>query len=100
MLIKLGKMGLRSSWKLKSKFAGRAFKRSLVRCVIIGLMTVVIRHYVKDSIRIVKKHNGVPEHHKRGGHPHKHSRKLSASEYDDEDELMLEELEHWEPVKH
>lgn len=79
-IIGLGKMGLRTSWKLKAGFARCAFKRSMMRTLFLVLVTLVIRHYVKDSIHIVKKHNGVEDkhhHHKRGNHPHKHhDRKL------------------------
>ena len=72
-IIGLGKMGLRTSWKLKAGFARCALKRSIIRTVFLVFITLAIRHYVKESIHIVKKHNGDDTtHHKRGNHPHKH----------------------------
>jgi hypothetical protein len=100
-IIGLGKLGLRASWKLRAGFARCALKRSMVRTLVLVLVALVIRHYVKDSVRIVKKHNGVedkPQHHRRGNHPHKHhNRKLQA--FDDEDDMAIENLEEWEPIE-
>jgi hypothetical protein len=73
----------------------------MVRTLLLVLVTLVIRHYVKDSVRIVRNHNGIeerPQHHRRGNHPHKkQNRKLQA--FDDEHDMDFEDFEKYEPIE-
>lgn len=89
----LGKKGLRSTWRLNASKSAKTFKRSMVRTLFLFMLGLIIRHYVKDSIHIVKKHNGHDHHkphHKRGGHPHRHERKLEGLYGEDEEMPMFE----------
>jgi hypothetical protein len=92
-IIKLGKTALRASWRLKADFTSKVYRKSYMRIAFIAIVSLVIRHYVKDSIHTVKKQVAIkfPEALNKTETVHKkhHSRKLS--ELDDEDFEMEEE---------
>jgi sortase (surface protein transpeptidase) len=96
VVIKMGKVALRASWRLNSWLAKKTFKKSCMRIAFIAIVALIIRSYIKDSIATVKKQVGLKEfssfnktekfHHKKH-----HSRKLEQDdEFDFEDEEDLD----------
>jgi hypothetical protein len=48
-IIKLGKTALRASWRLKADFTSKVYRKSFIRIAFIAVVSLVIRHYIKDS---------------------------------------------------
>lgn len=68
LIIKIGKKSLRASWKLSYRMSHKVLKCSIFKLVLIGLICLGIKSYVKESIGIVKRHNGQHQKPHHGGH--------------------------------
>jgi len=85
-VISLGKIGLKSTYKLKSKASNRIFKKSLVKIAFIGFLLFATRHYIKENKAIVNRHNKPNET------PIKKDRKLAAFREEDDLEAVWEKV--------
>ena len=62
-VVGLGKIAMRSTFKLKARFSQRVFKRSICRIIFIFAMLMFAKSYIKECKQIVRKHNGGEIHH-------------------------------------